>query len=605
MTNSQAAIPYRVLARKYRPTHFGDLIGQEAMVRTLRNAFSANRIAQAYMLTGVRGIGKTTTARILARALNFQTASGESGPTVDRIAVEEGIHCRAIIESRHVDVVEMDAASHTGVDDVRDLIEGSHYRPVSARYKVYIIDEVHMLSTAAFNALLKTLEEPPEHVKFIFATTEIRKVPVTVLSRCQRFDLRRIDIDVLTAHLAHVCQAEEVPAEDAALQILARAAEGSVRDSLSLLDQAIAHGNGRVSPQTVEDMLGLADRAAILDLFEHVMAGKLDETLPMLRGLYMSGADPTLIVQDLARITHLATRIKAAPQMADDGALTEAERTRASIFAGSLTMAALSHAWQMLLKGMTEVQTAPEPVAAAEMLLIRIAYAVTLPDPSQLARKLLSQETGNASQNASISSPQASPERPRAALSVVPMASNVAYASRAQPMRQAAASSQPQTSIAPATSIKTFEDILERARLERDITLKMALEKDVRFIALRENQLEIALSETARRDLVPLLSSRLLAWTGQRWVIAIGQDSSTPTVAEVKREKENELRAKAEKHPMVLAILQTFPGAKMIDVRLKPPVQEAEALQEKDSMSNMPDGSDPFWDHAEPDDLWG
>ncbi|MFL5157743.1 MAG: DNA polymerase III subunit gamma/tau, partial [Microvirga sp.] len=380
------ASPYRVLARKYRPKTFDDLIGQEAMVRTLSNAFETGRIPQAWMLTGVRGVGKTTTARILARGLNYQRQDGSGSPTIHM--PELGVHCEAIMESRHVDVLEMDAASHTGIDDVRQIIDGIRYSPVSARYKVYIIDEVHMLSEKAFNAFLKTLEEPPPHAKFIFATTEIRKVPVTILSRCQRFDLRRIEADKLVAHLSRICVAEGVKADAEALAAIARAAEGSARDSLSLMDQAIAHGAGVVTPDTVRDMLGLADRTQVIDLFEAVMRGDVPAAFAGLRSQYDAGADPAVILSDLAAFSHIVTRLKLIPEAARDPALSEIERTRGTDYAGKLSVRTLSRAWQILLKGIPEVQASNRPIAAAEMVLVRLAYAADLPTPDEALRAL-------------------------------------------------------------------------------------------------------------------------------------------------------------------------------------------------------------------------
>ncbi|MDN2567323.1 DNA polymerase III subunit gamma/tau, partial [Aquibium sp. A9E412] len=380
-----AGAAYRVLARKYRPSDFSALIGQEPMVRTLTNAFASGRIAQAWMLTGVRGVGKTTTARILARALNYKT-DGVDQPT---IAFERpGEHCQAILEGRHVDVMEMDAASHTGIDDIRDIIEQVRYAPVSARYKVYIIDEVHMLSNQAFNGLLKTLEEPPPHVKFIFATTEIRKVPITVLSRCQRFDLRRVDAGMLTAHLKAIADREGVEADDEAFAMIARAAEGSVRDSLSILDQAIAHSAGRVTPQTVRDMLGLADRSRVVDLFEHLMKGDVAAALAEFRAQYDTGADPAAVLTDLAEFNHLVTRLRFVPAAAEDASLSEEERRRGLAFADALSVRVLSRAWQMLLKGIAEVQASNRPVAAGEMVLIRIAHAADLPPLDEALKAL-------------------------------------------------------------------------------------------------------------------------------------------------------------------------------------------------------------------------
>src|SRR5882757_5635378 len=396
---------YRVLARKYRPTNFGDLIGQDAMVRTISNAFAAARIPQAWILTGVRGVGKTTTARILARALNYELADGSiKAPTVAMPSI--GVHCGAIMESRHPDVIEMDAASHNGVEDVRQINDAIRYAPMSARYKVYILDEVHMLSTQAFNALLKTLEEPPPHAKFVFATTETRKVPVTVLSRCQRFDLRRVDADLLVRHLAGIAGKEEITVEPEALALIARAAEGSVRDALSLLDQAIAHAAGSVQAEHVRQMLGLADRARVIDLFEALMRGDIAAALTELRAQYDIGAEPAVVLSDLAEFTHFVTRVKVVPAVADDLSLIEIERTRGRTFAEKLSMRVLSRTWQMLLKGMAEVAAAGRPLAAAEMVLVRIAHAADLPTPEDVIRSL--DENGQASR-VQAPAPAASP----------------------------------------------------------------------------------------------------------------------------------------------------------------------------------------------------
>src|SRR4051812_8187947 len=381
------AASYRMLARKYRPSNFDDLIGQEAMVRTISNAFETGRIPQAWILTGVRGVGKTTTARIVARALNYELPDGSvKGPTIAMPTL--GVHCQAIMESRHIDVIEMDAASHNGVDDIRQINDAVRYAPVSARYKVYIVDEVHMLSAGAFNAFLKTLEEPPPHAKFVFATTEIRKVPVTILSRCQRFDLRRVAADKLVAHLSNICALEKVEAEPEALASIARAAEGSVRDALSLLDQAIAHGAGKVADETVRDMLGLADRARVIDLFEAAMRADVPASFAGLRAQYEAGADPALMLADLAAFAHLTTRLKLVPGAAKDPSLTEVERVRGAEFAKALSMGTLSRAWQILTKAIPEVQEASRPVAAAEMALVRLCYAAELPSPEDALRAL-------------------------------------------------------------------------------------------------------------------------------------------------------------------------------------------------------------------------
>jgi DNA polymerase III subunit gamma/tau len=415
--------PYQVLARKYRPQTFADLIGQEAMVRTLRNAFAADRIAHAFILTGVRGVGKTSTARIIAKGLNCIGPDGQGGPTITPCGACEA--CVAIAEGRHVDVLEMDAASRTGVGDIREIIDSVAYRAASARYKVYIIDEVHMLSTSAFNALLKTLEEPPAHVKFLFATTEIRKVPVTVLSRCQRFDLRRIEPDVMIAHLSGLAAAEGVGLEPAALALLTRAAEGSVRDALSLMDQAIAHAGGTVSGEQVRAMLGLADRGRVLDLFETVMRGDARGALAELAAQYADGADPAAVLRDLAEVTHWISVVKISPEAAEDPTVAPDERARGVDLAGRLGMRALTRAWQMLLKALEEVATAPNAMAAAEMALIRLTHVADLPTPEELVRRL----SGSPAGAAAAPTPRRH-RRPRRA-TVRPACARVAAPSRA------------------------------------------------------------------------------------------------------------------------------------------------------------------------------
>ncbi|WP_046862256.1 DNA polymerase III subunit gamma/tau [Microvirga massiliensis] len=549
---SPAATPYRVLARKYRPRTFDDLIGQEAMVRTLSNGFETGRIPQAWMLTGVRGVGKTTTARILARGLNYQRADGTGQPTVHM--PELGIHCESIMESRHVDVLEMDAASHTGIEDVRQIIDGIRYAPVSARYKVYIIDEVHMLSEKAFNAFLKTLEEPPPHAKFVFATTEIRKVPVTILSRCQRFDLRRVEADVLVQHLERICRAENVTADEDALAAIARAAEGSVRDSLSLLDQAIAHGAGTVTAAIVRDMLGLADRGRIIDLFEAVMRGDIPAAFAALRDAYDAGADPAVIVSDLAAFTHVVTRLKLIPDAARDPALTEIERVRGASFAERLTVRALSRAWQILLKGLPEVQGSNRPVAAAEMLLVRLAYASDLPTPDEALRAL--------SRHGAAASPAPSPSggfSPGAG----PSASLALATVNARPERQAPA---PAQNAAPVLRLRRFEDVVALAGERREISLKTALERDVRLVRFEEGQIEFALAEGGNRTLANDLSRVLQEWTGVRWVVALAASSNTPTLYEQQQAAARQRTEGAANHPLVQAVLSRFPGAQIVNV---------------------------------------
>ena len=554
---AEKASPYRVLARKYRPRTFEDLIGQEAMVRTLSNAFETGRIPQAWMLTGVRGVGKTTTARILARALNYQSAGGEgpSGPTIHMPGL--GVHCEAIMESRHVDVLEMDAASHTGIDDVRQIIDGIRYSPVTARYKVYIIDEVHMLSEKAFNAFLKTLEEPPPHAKFVFATTEIRKVPVTILSRCQRFDLRRIEADKLVAHLGRICAEENVEASDEALAAIARAAEGSARDSLSLMDQAIAHGAGVVTGETVRDMLGLADRAQVIDLFEAVMRGDVPAAFGTLRAQYDAGADPAVILSDLATFSHVVTRLKLIPDAGRDPALTEVERKRGMAFAQRLSVRTLSRTWQILLKGIPEVQASNRPVAAAEMVLVRLAYAADLPTPDEALRALKDgAPLPGSAPGTPASPPHSAPSRP---------SGNLALAT-SQPQAQVQTRPQPEEA-QPLVRLRRFEDVVALAGEQREIVLKAALERDVRLVRFEEGRIEFNLTEGGNRTLANDLSRALQTWTGQRWVVALSLEPGAPTLHEQAQQAARERKEGAATHPLVQAVLSKFPGAQIVDVR--------------------------------------
>jgi DNA polymerase-3 subunit gamma/tau len=579
------ASPYRVLARKYRPRTFDDLIGQEAMVRTLSNAFEAGRIPQAWMLTGVRGVGKTTTARILARGLNYQKPDGSGQPTIHM--PELGVHCQAIMESRHVDVLEMDAASHTGIDDVRQIIDGIRYSPVSARYKVYIIDEVHMLSEKAFNAFLKTLEEPPPHAKFIFATTEIRKVPVTILSRCQRFDLRRIEADKLVGHLGRICGAEGVQADQEALAAIARAAEGSARDSLSLLDQAIAHGAGMVTPDTVRDMLGLADRTQVIDLFEAVMRGDVPAAFAGLRSQYDAGADPAVILSDLAAFSHVVTRLKLIPEAAKDPALSEIERTRGLDYAQKLSVRTLSRAWQMLLKGIPEVQASNRPVAAAEMVLVRLAYAADLPTPDEALRALKDGAPLPAG------GPSAPPPRPSGPAT----SGNMALASsqpHPQPRPQAAAAE-------PTMRLRRFEDVVALAGERREIVLKAALERDVRLVRFEEGRIELSLTESGNRAIANDLARALQQWTGERWMVALSSEEGAPTLHEQAVTAERERKEGAANHPLVQAVLQKFPGAQIVNV-----VERAEKAEEDapaDADAELAGEADPFSGLDDDDDF--
>lgn len=553
---------YRVLARKYRPRTFDDLIGQDAMVRTLSNAFDTGRIAQGYMLTGVRGVGKTTTARILARALNYAEADGSGQPTIHLPGL--GLHCQAIIEGRHVDVQEMDAASHTSINDIREIIEAARYKPMSARYKVYIIDEVHMLSTAAFNGLLKTLEEPPEHVKFIFATTEIRKVPVTVLSRCQRFDLRRVEGRILANHLLKIASAEGIALADDAAVLVARAAEGSVRDALSILDQAIAHGSGAVEAESLRGMLGLADRARIYDLLEAIMRGDARAALDLFGDLYAEGADPGIVVAELAEAVHATTRTKYAPQAAVDAGLPEVEAKRASEFAQKLHIRVLSRAWQMLLKGHGEVASAPRPASAAEMLIVRLCHVADMPTPDELIRKL-----DGADAAPSPSQRPTSPSGGGGASSLATQPRVVARTLDPQPLAQRTAP-QPTASAAPLAATVTFAsfaDLVAHAALKRDIPLKIALERQVRLVSFERGRLDISLMPGAPPTLVGEIQKRLTEWSGERWMVAISQQEGGPTLAEEADRRQKSLVDDVRSEPAVAAVLARFPGAEIVAVR--------------------------------------
>ncbi|MDO1559299.1 DNA polymerase III subunit gamma/tau [Brevundimonas sp. 2R-24] len=530
---------YTVLARKYRPRTFEDLIGQEAMVRTLTNAFATGRIAHAFMLTGVRGVGKTTTARLLARALNYET------DTVDRPSVdltEEGRHCRAIIEGRHMDVLELDAASRTKVDEMRELLDGVRYAPVEARYKVYVIDEVHMLSTAAFNALLKTLEEPPAHAKFIFATTEIRKVPVTILSRCQRFDLRRVEPDVLSAHLEKVAQKEGFLVEQDALALIARAAEGSVRDALSLLDQALlqADPGQAVKAAGVQDMLGLADRAQTIGLLESLMGGRLAEALETLRSLYGYGAEPAQVILDLLEHSHAATVAKtlgaAATRLPNDQAM------RLAALGAGLSAGVLSRTWQMLFRAYDEVRRAPDPLAAAEMALVRLAYAAELPGPEEALRRLQSGE-----------SPAPAPS---------------GGGGGAGPISGGGAMAQARAAEAPGLpQLQTFDQTLALIEARRDIGLKLDVDRFVKLVAFRPGVIEFEPAPGCPDNLARRLASRLKEWTGRTWLVAAQGTGGAETQIERMRKARDAARAEIEADPFVQAVMHTFPGAELVSVR--------------------------------------
>ena len=564
-----AAAPahYRVLARKYRPAGFEDLIGQEAMVRTLRNAFEIGRIHQAYILTGVRGVGKTTTARILARAFNYELPARDGQPAITQPTIhmpEMGVHCQAIIESRHVDVIEMDAASHTGIDDIREIIESSRYRPVMARTKVFIIDEVHMLSKQAFNGLLKTLEEPPEHVRFLFATTEIEKVPVTVRSRCQRFDLRRIEADVLIRHLAGICAREKVDIDEDALTLIARASEGSVRDSLSMLDQAIAHGgmHTRIDAVGVRDMLGVGDRARIIDMFESVMKGDIRGALDLLREQYDLGADPSLVLADLAEFIHFVTRLKLIPDSKLDASVTQEERTRGPVFAQTLTMPVLTRAWQLLLKGMQDLKDSPRPLAAADMVLVRLAYAADMPTPEDVLKRLSTAPTGSAIAARSNGPSPGGGHHASAAQAARPM-----IATNAAPVAASAPQARLDTAAEPRVRVQSLEDVVTLAQVNRDIQLRIALERDVHLLRFEEGSIEFSLEPGASPQLAATLMRRLQEWTGIRWMVAISSTPGGPSLRQQADVRAEEKLTGVRAEPLVRSVMERFPGAEIIAVR--------------------------------------
>ena len=568
MSDSKPA--YQVLARKYRPETFADLVGQEAMVRTLKNAFAADRIAQAFIMTGIRGTGKTTTARIIAKGMNCIGPDGTGGPTTEPCGVCE--HCRAIMEGRHVDVMEMDAASNTGVNDVREIIDSVHYRAASARYKIYIIDEVHMLSVNAFNALLKTLEEPPTHVKFIFATTEIRKVPVTVLSRCQRFDLRRIEPEVMIALLKKIAAAEGAEIAEDALALITRAAEGSARDATSLLDQAISHGAGETTADQVRAMLGLADRGRVLDLFEMVMRGDAAAALEELSAQYAEGADPLAVLRDLAEITHWISVVKITPDAAEDPTISPTERARGTDLAGRLPMRAMTRMWQMLLKALDEV-------AAAEMAGIRLTHVAELPSPEDLVRKLKDQPVppsppgggGGVSAGAATATTARGVPAPGGRMhGVVAVAEDTDQALARYP---------------------TFEHVVDLIRSNRDGVLLVEVETCVRLVSYRPGRIEFVPTETAPRDLAQKLGARLQGWTGNRWAVIVANEGGAETIAEKRDAKDLALKAEAAAHPLVQAVLAAFPKAAIRTIRTPEDVA-AEAATE--ALAEVEDEWDPF-----------
>lgn len=579
----QSPPAYRVLARKYRPETFADLVGQEAMVRTLKNAFAADRIAQAFMMTGIRGTGKTTTARIIAKGMNCIGPDGSGGPTTEPCGRCE--HCTAIMEGRHVDVMEMDAASNTQVATVREtIIDTVAYAPASARYKVFIIDEVHMLSNSSFNALLKTLEEPPAHVKFIFATTEIRKVPVTVLSRCQRFDLRRIEPEDMLAMLRRIAAGEDAAISDDALALITRAAEGSARDATSLLDQAIGHGSGETSADQVRAMLGLADRGRVLDLMDMILRGDAAAALSELGAQYAAGADPLAVLRDLAEITHWVSVVSITPDAADDPTISPDERARGSAMAAQLPMRVLSRMWQMLLKALEEVAAAPNAMMAAEMAIIRLTHVADLPSPEELIRKL--QDTpppapgGKGGLAQSVSSPAAGGG-----------ASAIASArTGGQGAAQPALADSPDTAL---SRFPTFEHVVELIRANRDVKLLVEVETGVQLVSYQPGRIEFAPADDAPADLAQRLGARLQGWTGNRWAVSVVAEGGAPSIAALRDAEDKALKDAAHAHPLVQAVLARFPKAQIAGIRTP---EQIAASAVADALPEVEDEWDPFED---------
>jgi len=590
---------YQVFARKYRPETFADLVGQEAMVRTLKNAFEADRIAQAFIMTGIRGGGKTTTARIIAKGMNCVGTDGKGGPTIEPCGKCEP--CVAISEGRHVDVMEMDAASRTGVGDIREIIDSVHYRAASARYKIYIIDEVHMLSTSAFNALLKTLEEPPEHVKFIFATTEIRKVPVTVLSRCQRFDLRRIEPEDMIAMLRRIADAEEAQIADDALALITRAAEGSARDAQSLLDQAVSHGAGETSADQVRAMLGLADRGRVMDLFDMIMRGDAAGALSELAAQYADGADPMAVLRDLAEITHWISVIKVTPEAAEDPTVSPDERSRGQSFADKLPMRAMTRMWQMLLTALEEVAAAPNTMMAAEMSVIRLTHVADLPTPEELVRKLKDMPIppapgpgGGGGSHAPVGggTPAAGGG---ASLRSAPVGSDAggnpngsAGGGAGGPSASIALAQSPESALA---RFALFESVVELIRANRDVKLLVEVETGLRLASYQPGRIEFTPADDAPQDLAPRLAARLQGWTGVRWGVTLVNGCTEPTIAETRDSADIAVKEEAQAHPFVQAAIAAFPKATIKTIRT---LEDMEAKAAAEALPEVEEEWDPF-----------
>ncbi|MFS4581068.1 DNA polymerase III subunit gamma/tau [Phaeobacter sp. C3_T13_0] len=596
---------YQVLARKYRPETFADLVGQDAMVRTLKNAFAADRIAQAFIMTGIRGTGKTTTARIIAKGMNCIGEDGQGGPTTEPCGKCE--HCTAIMEGRHVDVMEMDAASRTGVGDIREIIDSVQYRAASARYKIYIIDEVHMLSTSAFNALLKTLEEPPAHVKFIFATTEIRKVPVTVLSRCQRFDLRRIEPEVMITLLRKIAGAESAEIADDALALITRAAEGSARDATSLLDQAISHGAGETTADQVRAMLGLADRGRVLDLIDMILRGDAAAALTELSAQYAEGADPLAVLRDLAEITHWISVVKITPDAAEDPTVSPDERARGSQMAEALPMRVLTRMWQMLLKALEEVAAAPNAMMAAEMAVIRLTHVADLPTPEQLMRTLQDTPTpppsgsGGPGNGAEIQqgNSQSGPRGQQAGHHIGQSQTSYQGGPSNGPNMSLSVGSKGRgqaTALAPKmdqalAKFPSFEHIVELIRVRRDGLLLEYVKTYLRLVSYQPGRITIQPTDDAPKDLAQRLGQQLQTWTQARWVISLANEGGGETITERDSAAENALREEASTHPIVQAVLESFPEAKITRIRT---AKDLAAEVEAEALPEVEDEWDPF-----------
>ncbi|MGL4960377.1 MAG: DNA polymerase III subunit gamma/tau [Inquilinus sp.] len=588
-------VAYRVLARKYRPTTFAEMIGQDALVRTLTNAIASGRLAHAFVLTGVRGVGKTTTARILARALNCVGPDGKGGPTADPCGVCEP--CRSILADSNLDVMEMDAASRTGVDDIREIIDGVRYGPVASRYKVYIIDEVHMLSKNAFNALLKTLEEPPPHVKFVFATTEIRKVPVTVLSRCQRFDLRRIGADQLQAYFSEILDKEGVAAEPEAVGMIARAADGSARDGLSLLDQAIAQGapvgdKPFIAAASVREMLGLADRSSVIDILEAAFAGEGPRMLEGLEAARRAGADPQSVLGDLLDFIHFVTRARMVPAVLEDPAVPEVERKRGGALAETISLPGLTRAWQTLLKGAGEVQAAPNPQAALEMVLIRLLYMSDMPSPGELVRKFGDLQSQGAVTAAPAPGPGPGGPRMAAAgggLSVVPAEPAPAPMALAPAPAPVAVAAAPAPKAVLRADPKSFEELVQIA-FARDVVLHGQLMSAVHLVHFEPGRLEFRPHVEAPPDLANRLGTALRDWTGERWVVSVSGAEGAPTLNQQARTDRENAMARAAEHPLVKAVMSAFPGAVIRDLRN--PVEQDEGPLPGAEPMPAPDATD-------------